>query len=296
MLGVSAYGWLLAPLAAFAAAFHSSLQHEALHGHPTRSLALNEALVFPALGLFVPYRRFRDLHLRHHCDSRLTDPYDDPESWYLSAGDWREASGARRLLLTANATLLGRMTLGPALSLAGFWREDLALALSGERGVRDAWARHLVSVASILLALVAIGVNPLWYPLLVAYPAMSLLMVRTFIEHRAAEPVAHRTAVVEAGPLMSLLFLNNNLHAVHHRWPTLPWHRLPAQWRSERARVLRDNADYLYEGGYAEVVARWLVSTREPSPHPFLRTDDAFSERRSPRPSAWRTEGRAASR
>ena len=33
---------------------HSSLQHEALHGHPTRSAALNEALVFPPLGLLFP--------------------------------------------------------------------------------------------------------------------------------------------------------------------------------------------------------------------------------------------------
>ena len=60
-------------------AAHSSLQHEALHGHPTRSAALNEALVFLPLGLLFPYRRFKMLHLRHHNNSALTDPYDDPE-------------------------------------------------------------------------------------------------------------------------------------------------------------------------------------------------------------------------
>jgi fatty acid desaturase len=41
--------WMVA--AAVMVTLHSSLQHEALHGHPTRSAALNEALVFPALGL-----------------------------------------------------------------------------------------------------------------------------------------------------------------------------------------------------------------------------------------------------
>ena len=43
--------------AALAAALHSSLQHEVLHGHPTRSPLLNEALVFPALSVVYAYRR-----------------------------------------------------------------------------------------------------------------------------------------------------------------------------------------------------------------------------------------------
>ena len=50
---------------------HSSLQHEALHGHPTRSTAVNEALVFLPLGLLFPYRRFKMLHLRHQ--TRIQD-------------------------------------------------------------------------------------------------------------------------------------------------------------------------------------------------------------------------------
>ena len=57
-----------------AAVMHSSLCHEALHGHPTRLRWLNEALVFPQLTLLIPYGRFRDLHLEHHRDEQLTDP------------------------------------------------------------------------------------------------------------------------------------------------------------------------------------------------------------------------------
>ena len=79
--------WLAAlwlPLGIFAASLtiaqHSSLTHEALHGHPFRNARLNEATVFVSLGLCVPFRRFRDLHLAHHVDSILTDPYDDPET------------------------------------------------------------------------------------------------------------------------------------------------------------------------------------------------------------------------
>lgn len=75
-------------LAALFIALHSSLSHEALHGHPFADRRLNAALVFPCLGLFVPYGRFRDLHLAHHRDSILTDPYDDPESNYLDPAVW----------------------------------------------------------------------------------------------------------------------------------------------------------------------------------------------------------------
>src|SRR5688500_6072127 len=82
--------WLFLALTAPVVTLHSSLQLEALHGHPTRSAALNDALVYPPFGLLFPYRRFKTLHLRHHNDAALTDPYDDPESFYLAAADWRK--------------------------------------------------------------------------------------------------------------------------------------------------------------------------------------------------------------
>ena len=45
-------------------------------------LWLNELLVGLPIGLVYPFRRFRALHLRHHADESLTDPFDDPESYY----------------------------------------------------------------------------------------------------------------------------------------------------------------------------------------------------------------------
>src|SRR4051794_13833123 len=42
---------LLVLIAAPLVTLHSSLQHEALHGHPTRFAAFNEVLVFLPLGL-----------------------------------------------------------------------------------------------------------------------------------------------------------------------------------------------------------------------------------------------------
>ena len=67
-------------LVALSVAFHASLQHEVIHGHPTRWRWLNTLIIAPALTLVIPYLRFRVTHLALHSDARLTDPYDEPES------------------------------------------------------------------------------------------------------------------------------------------------------------------------------------------------------------------------
>ncbi|MDP5346506.1 MAG: fatty acid desaturase, partial [Paracoccaceae bacterium] len=83
VLSYGVFGWATAvlagvslalaiPVAAVAVVLYSSLQHEVLHGHPTPWQWFNEALVFPALMVFVPYIRFRETHLAHHRDEYLT--------------------------------------------------------------------------------------------------------------------------------------------------------------------------------------------------------------------------------
>jgi fatty acid desaturase len=73
--------WVIMPLAGYLIALHGSLQHEALHGHPTRNAALNELLVAINFSFNFPYQRYRKLHLIHHNDEHLTDPLLDPESY-----------------------------------------------------------------------------------------------------------------------------------------------------------------------------------------------------------------------
>src|SRR5579871_3005737 len=74
---------------AWLVAWQSSLQHEILHGHPTRSRQFNLWLGSPPLSLWLPYQAYRRLHLVHHRDERLTDPLDDPESYYWRDSEWR---------------------------------------------------------------------------------------------------------------------------------------------------------------------------------------------------------------
>lgn len=262
--------WLAAPLAAYCVALQSSLRHEALHGHPTRSLAINEALVFPPLCLMIPYRRFRDTHLRHHHDSRLTDPYDDPESWYLAERDYRALPAPLRLLLRANTTLAGRLVLGPPLSVAGLLRHDVRAMRAGDRRIAAAWALHAAGAVPVVAWIVLSGFGVLTYLLAVGWPGLSLLMLRTYAEHRADPEVARRTAIIEASPVLAFLFLNNNLHYVHHQRPRVPWYQLPAVYRAERERFRAENGGYGFDG-YADLARRYLLRSKEPVAHPFLR-------------------------
>jgi len=258
-------------LSALAIAWHSSLTHEALHGHPTASAALNEALVFVCLGLFIPYGRFRDLHLAHHDDEVLTDPYDDPESNYLDPEVWARLPGWWRVVLRANNTLLGRIVLGPAIGFWGFLRDDWRAVRAGDRRVRTAWVRHGIGVVPVLIW-VAVAPMPVWAYLVAAYAAMSVIKIRTFLEHRAHERASGRTVVIEDRGPLALIFLNNNLHVVHHIHPGVAWYRLPRLFTENRDHYLRRNGGYYYRS-YAEVFARHFLRPKDPVPHPLWPTD-----------------------
>ncbi len=258
---------VILPLGAYFACLHGSLQHEALHGHPTRSRLVNELLVFLSPQLWLPYGRYRDLHLQHHNDMNLTCPVCDPESYYLLPEKWADMPGWRKQLNTFNNTLLGRMLVGPAISIVQFWGDEFAALAKGRREGLRCWAGFALSTALILTYVVWCGMPVLKYVLLIAYPSVSLALVRSFCEHQAAEDVGHRTILVEASPFWALLFLNNNLHIAHHEKPAVAWYLLPAFYRAERARLLGRNGNYL-KMGYGEIFRSYFFRGKEDVPHP----------------------------
>ena len=260
--------WVILPVGAYCAALHSSLQHEVLHGHPTRHRLLNEALIFPSPTFWLPFTRYRDLHLNHHRDLDLTDPVRDPESYYMLPGHWAAAGAAKRALFSFNNTLAGRMLIGPAVSIVQFWSAEFRAMATGNHDILRSWLWFALACAITLVYVVGIAGMPLWkYCLLIAYPGISLALVRSYCEHQAAETVDHRTIVVEASPFWSLLFLNNNLHVAHHTKPALPWYRLPAYYEAERESLLTKNNGYRMNG-YGEIFRRYFFTAKEPVPHP----------------------------
>lgn len=251
-------------------AMQSSLMHECLHGHPTRNARLNELLVGLPIGLVYPYRRFKALHLRHHADERLTDPFEDPESYYRAHWQYETLPPLMKLLLRINNTMLGRIVIGPLLADAAFFAADFKLAAAGDRAVRKAWLAHLAGLCLVLPIIVYGFGMPLWlYILVPAWLGQSLIAIRTFAEHQWSERPDGRTIIVEKSPL-ALLFLNNNLHLIHHKMPTAPWYRLPALFRARREQWLKLNGGYAY-GSYFALMREFAFRPKEPVAHPVLR-------------------------
>ena len=265
--------WIAAPLGAVLLTWYGSLQHETIHGHPTRSKRINALIGGLPLSLWVPYAIYRETHVRHHRHSgrRLTEVGNDPESFYLPPGHLAKVGRIRRIVLQANCALAGRVVLGPACAIATFMSSELRRARADRRH-RRIWLWHAIGVAAVLGWTVGICHIPLWvYALLVVYPSISLTHLRSFAEHRADDHSPLRTNVVEAGSLWSLLFLNNNLHVAHHTHPHAPWYELPRVWR--RMQSTSFSAGVVFHGGYREVIRKYLFRPFITAEHPFSRPE-----------------------
>ncbi|MBL0933742.1 MAG: fatty acid desaturase [Rhizobiaceae bacterium] len=268
-IGWTVSPWLAVAVLTIAIALQSSLMHEAAHGHPTRNGLVNEFLVGLPIGLVYPYRRFKKLHLCHHADERLTDPFDDPESCYQAFWKHEALPGWLRALLSFNNTMVGRFLIGPALSNVAFLASDLKLLRAGDVGVQRAWRHHLVGLAILAPIIVFAFEMPLWLYLVPVYLGQSLIAIRTFAEHQWSERPDGRTIIVERSPL-ALLFLNNNLHLVHHKQPTVPWYELPRLFRARREEWVRMNGGYVFPN-YLALFRAFALKSKEPIVHPVLR-------------------------
>ena len=257
-------------------ALHSSLQHEVLHGHPFRSVWLSEALVFPAVGLFIPYQRFRDTHLQHHYDPNLTDPYDDPESNYMEPSVWAETPGPLKALYRFNNTLMGRMLVGPGISLWKLYLDDFAAMAEGDRVILKSYLLHVLGLVPVLYV-VAQSFVPFWAYTIAAYFGFSLLKIRTFLEHRAHEKVPGRTVIIESRGPLSILFLNNNFHSVHHAHPGMAWYKLPGFYAARRAQFLERNQSYFY-ASYVDVFRQYFFTPKDQVPHPLMEPAEKAKE------------------
>ena len=221
-----------------------------------------------AVSLVVPYMRFRDTHLAHHRDSRLTDPYDDPESNFLDPDRWAGLSAPHRAMLRVNNTLAGRMVIGPLLGQIQFMAGDMRAIWAGDRRVALGWLWHIPAVAIVVWVFAHVALMPLWAFVVASYVGVSLLKIRTFLEHRAHVDARARTVVIEDRGFLAFLFLNNNFHSVHHMYPCVPWYRLPGLYAGRRTEFLTRNEGYRY-GSYRQIFGRYLWAAKDPVPHPL---------------------------
>ncbi len=244
-------GWIVA--------WQGSLQHEVIHDHPTRNRWINNAIGFPPLSLWLPYAVYAREHAAHHATPHLTDPFDDTESNYLA-----RSGGLAHRLATLEATLAGRIVFGPPIRVARFGLSEARRTWRDPWAVAREWAPHLVALGLIVAWLDHVGLSLSVYALCFVWPGTSLLLIRSFAEHRAdADPAARTAVVADFGPL-ALLFLNNNLHPWHHTHPGVPWYDLPALYHADPQAFPRAPR----YSGYGAVFARFAFRAHDSLIHP----------------------------
>jgi fatty acid desaturase len=268
---------LTTALLALLSTWYLSLQHELLHGHPTRSRFINGLLGFAPLAVWFPYGIYRESHLRHHDDPHLTRPEHDPESYFIAENTWHRASGVTRALLILRNTFVGRLLVGPAFAIAATLVEAVRQVMRGDWRDVPVWVAHVASVIVLASWLDAECGIPAWlFISVIGYAALAFSSIRSFHEHRAVEAVEHRTVLNEASWFWRLLFLNNNFHAVHHDLPHVPWFALGSVYRARRGDYLARNGGFLVQG-YSEWFTRYAVTPIVPAVHPFDDLDPALA-------------------
>lgn len=261
-------GWLTFFLLTPVITLHSSLQHECIHGHPFENQLLNDLLVFLPLGLFLPYLRYKELHLTHHQKASITDPTEDPESWYLTGGQWQRLAAPVKLLFRLNNTLIGRLLLGPLLGTGSMIIGDFIEVLKGDRNLIRIWSVHVLFSCAILSLVAYSGAVSILLYVVSAYAGMSVLMIRTYLEHQSHTSMRARSVIIEDRGLLAFLFLNNNLHAIHHAYPTVAWYQLPRLFKRNRQQFLDLNKGYHYDS-YIEVIKKFSFHQKEPVVYPI---------------------------
>ena len=251
-----AQGWVLWPLAlvgqGIAICFLFTLEHEATHKTPFRSVWLNE-WVGRIAGLVIvqPFEWFRYFHLAHH---RFTNVQGkDPEL----------VSGARPETRLAYVIHVSGLPFWAAMI-----RQVVGNAMGRDPGpyVPVRAHRRVRLEARSMLALYALaGLSLLVTPLLVWIWLLPCLFGQPFLrlyllaEHGRCAFVANmfeNTRTTYTNRIVRFLAWNMPYHTEHHTLPQVPFHKLPMLHAH-----MRDHLE-VTAGGYAEFSAEYASHLR----------------------------------
>jgi len=244
-----------------------------VHGHPTQYGLVNRLLILFPLGWVFPYERFRDTHIQHHETDELTDPLDDPESWYYPKSSYESMNKIVRMILTFNNMLLGRMLIGPIISVTKFYISEVHQIFTNKEihwHLVSVWSQHFILCLALLLFISTFSQVSFLAYLAGSYLGLSILLIRTYLEHQARDDHGERTVIIEKCCPLAFLFLFNNLHALHHEKPGIPWYELPNFYRKNRDELKKMNNHYVYSS-YGAVFKQYFLTPKEKIPHPFLK-------------------------
>lgn len=251
-------------------AWYMSLQHELIHGHPTRHAWLNQLFGLAPLAVWFPYGLYRDSHLAHHRNQQLTLPEEDPETYYFSAERWQRFPRWQQRVIVLRNTFAGRLLLAPWLDIFGTLTALVRAFRQREPRTMAMWLVHGALLALLFAWLRRCEFSVGWFLLAVSYPALALTKVRSFLEHRAADDPLARSAINEAALPWRLLFLNLNYHSVHHDLPGVPWYGLRKIYLLWQDAYQRRNHGFVVKG-YREWFSRFLFTAVNVTAHPATR-------------------------
>ena len=243
--------WLLLPVQGVLIVFLFTLEHEATHRTPFRTVWLNDwAGRLAGVLLVLPFEWFRAFHMAHHRWTNL--PGKDPELAGSTPATWAEwvwhVSGLP--YWWSELRLMARL-------IAGRVTEDFVAEGAKGRVVAEArWMAVLYGLAGASLFWTPLLLWVWVVPVLLGQPALRLYLLA---EHGDCPEVVNmfentRTTFTTTG--MRWLAWNMPYHVEHHVWPTVPFHRLP-----EVHGLMKDELRITAEG-YAAFTKGYLARRR----------------------------------
>jgi beta-carotene hydroxylase len=198
-----------------------TIWHEAAHNNVSPRRWLNDAA--GVLGIFpymAPFHYEKWIHLQHHV---LLNRPDDPNFNYIDGPFWQLPLRYLRVL-----------------------RYVVEKSKQDPRGLRERRIDRASVLAVLSLYAVAawqgalVDLLLLWF---VPFVLSKILMdwYINYLPHVGLPP--HRfqgTRIVDV-PWLTLALVGHNYHAIHHLWPSIPWHRYRATFTEKR--------DYLDDNG-----------------------------------------------
>lgn len=220
-----------------------TIWHEAAHGTISNRRRLND--VAGILGMFpymTPYFMQRFIHLDHH--KFLNQPEKDPNQIYAAGPFWqlpfryvRAIAYAKKMLSTDPRS--SAMRLSDTTILVGI----------GLLFLVSLWQGFFMDLLWLWLL-----------PLAIAKVIMDWYV--NFLPHAGLPPDRFLGTRIIDVPFLTPWILCHNYHAVHHLWPTIPWHSYMARYR--------DKIDYLTEHHVPIETRLWSGRT-----YPSMPTDSS---------------------
>lgn len=214
--------WALLPVQGVLIVFLFTLEHEATHRTPFRTVWLNDWVGrLAGVLLVLPFEWFRAFHMAHHRWTNL--PGKDPELAGAKPASLREwlwhVSGLPYWIAETRlmaALVAGRVT-------------DGFVAVGAK-------ARVVTEVRAMAVVYLLAGLSLLWTDVLLWVWVVPVLLGQPFLrlyllaEHGDCPEVANmfeNTRTTLTTRVVRWLAWNMPYHVEHHVWPTVPFHRLP---------------------------------------------------------------------